>query len=96
MTVDPVFTYDSSRANVFNVRDLSNMTGLYECEREQAGQGVVNQIFGNNNNNASSTSVQQNSDDGFTSGLLVGGGIVLGIVVLLGAGYLLGRRANSN
>ncbi|MEM7112186.1 MAG: DUF2330 domain-containing protein [Chloroflexota bacterium] len=102
MTVDPVFTYDGSRANVFNVRDLSNMTGLYECEREQAGQGIINQVFGgnnnnsgNNNNNASSTSVQQGSNDGFTTGLLVGGGIVLTIIVLLGAGFLLGRRSNN-
>ncbi|MCL4867860.1 MAG: DUF2330 domain-containing protein [Anaerolineae bacterium] len=33
MTVDPVFRYDPGRADVSNVRDLSSMTGLYDCER---------------------------------------------------------------
>ena len=33
MTVDPVFGYDLQRKDVSNIRDLSNMTGLFECER---------------------------------------------------------------
>ncbi len=33
MTVDPVFDYDSRLENVSNVRDLSRMTGLFQCER---------------------------------------------------------------
>ena len=33
MTVDPVFGYNPQRKDVSNIRDLSNMTGLFECER---------------------------------------------------------------
>ena len=36
MTVDPVFSYDSSLANVSNVRDLTQMTGVYDCEPQTA------------------------------------------------------------
>lgn len=32
MTVDPVFSYDSTLPDVSNVRDLSQMTGVYDCE----------------------------------------------------------------
>ena len=32
MTVDPVFRYDASLADVSNIRDLSEMTGVYDCE----------------------------------------------------------------
>ena len=33
MTVDPVFDYDAQLKDVSNVRDLSDMTGLFACER---------------------------------------------------------------
>ena len=33
MTVDPVFDYDSRLDDVSNVRDLSRMKGLFDCER---------------------------------------------------------------
>ena len=33
MTVDPVFGYDAGLNDVSNVRDLTKMRGLYECER---------------------------------------------------------------
>ncbi|MCH7588859.1 MAG: DUF2330 domain-containing protein [Chloroflexi bacterium] len=33
MTVDPVFEYDPQAKDVSNVHDLSNMTGLFDCER---------------------------------------------------------------
>ena len=32
MTVDPVFRYDGSLPDVSNVRDLSEMTGVFDCE----------------------------------------------------------------
>ncbi|MFQ6030528.1 MAG: DUF2330 domain-containing protein, partial [Dehalococcoidia bacterium] len=35
MTVDPVFDFDPQRKDVSNIHDLSNMTGLFDCEREQ-------------------------------------------------------------
>ena len=37
MTVDPVFAFDGDRADVSNVRDASELTGLYRCEREGSG-----------------------------------------------------------
>ena len=36
MTVDPIFDYDPQRKDVSNVRDLSDMTGLFQCERAEA------------------------------------------------------------
>ena len=38
MTVDPVFSYDGSLSDVSNVRDLSEMTGVYDCEPPSARQ----------------------------------------------------------
>ena len=35
MTVDPIFDYDPQLKDVSNVRDLSGMTGLYSCERNE-------------------------------------------------------------
>lgn len=32
MTVDPVFDYDPQRKDVSNIHDLSELTGVYECE----------------------------------------------------------------
>ena len=34
MTVDPVFRVEPGRDDVSNVRDASNLTGLWECERD--------------------------------------------------------------
>jgi hypothetical protein len=41
MTVDPIFAYDPNANDVSNVHDLSNMTGLYDCEREAASNVVI-------------------------------------------------------
>lgn len=38
MTVDPVFAVETGRQDVSNVRDASNLTGLYDCEREQPSE----------------------------------------------------------
>lgn len=46
MTIDPVFDFDSSQPDVSNFHNLSNLSGLYECERNgtntwmTAGLGV--------------------------------------------------------
>ena len=34
MTVDPIFDYDPQRKDVSNIHDLSNLTGLFNCERQ--------------------------------------------------------------
>ena len=39
MTVDPVFGFDDSRDDVSNVRDASNLRGLYDCERQETRTG---------------------------------------------------------
>lgn len=36
MTVDPIFGFDASQADVSNVRDASRLKGLYRCERDGA------------------------------------------------------------
>ncbi|MBK9051876.1 MAG: DUF2330 domain-containing protein [Chloroflexi bacterium] len=40
MTVDPVFNLDAGRPDVSNVHDLSDMKGLYDCERAEVGTGL--------------------------------------------------------
>ena len=49
MTVDPVFRYDASLPHVPNVRDLSEMTGVYDCEpraRRASFAGVSSEAAG--------------------------------------------------
>lgn len=86
MTLDPVFDYDEDRESVSNIHDLSDRRGMYDCE--QGLSGVLPSVF--NPGNSSS-----GGDSGFTTGLLVGGGVVIGVLVLLGAGILIGRRSRG-
>jgi len=37
MTVDPVFSFDDTLDDVSNIRDASRLSGLYRCQREDAG-----------------------------------------------------------
>ena len=53
MTVDPVFDYDPQLADVSNIHDLSNMTGLYDCERDAVAQGTSAAVSGGGNGNGS-------------------------------------------
>lgn len=39
MTVDPVFSFDGSLDDVSNVRDASDLSGLYDCERQATRTG---------------------------------------------------------
>lgn len=41
MTVDPVFELESNRSDVSNIRDASQLKGLYACERDQ---GIIPRI----------------------------------------------------
>jgi hypothetical protein len=100
MTVDPIFDYDPNRANVFNVHDLSNMSGLYDCEREEVNNlstGLSN-LFGNNNNDPDPTTAPPASgeESSFSTGVAVGVGGVLVAAGLLGAGVMIGRRGRSS
>ncbi|MCP4359609.1 MAG: DUF2330 domain-containing protein, partial [Chloroflexi bacterium] len=92
MTVDPIFNYED-RPNVFNIHDLSNSRGQYDCEREQAANGFVQTFFDNQNENQSS-----NQDNGFLRGLIAGVSliaVVLLIVLIIGGAFYLGRRSNN-
>ena len=42
MTVDPTFQYDAQRKDVSNIHDLSDYTGLYDCE-PRVSRPIVNQ-----------------------------------------------------
>jgi hypothetical protein len=42
MTVDPVFDYDSELDDVSNIHNLSDMTGMFDCERDPEAFGVSN------------------------------------------------------
>lgn len=109
MTVDPVFVYDADRPNVFNVHDLSNMTGLYDCERAEGA--TISIIDGNGNTTPINTqqeaiadptdvieNVTQNTEEtpsSFGNGVLVGVGAILLILLIFGGGYWIGQRGNS-
>lgn len=41
MTVDPVFGYDATKEDVSNIRDMSKMRGLYDCERAEAEAQLI-------------------------------------------------------
>jgi hypothetical protein len=45
MTVDPIFGFDDTMPDVSNVRDASDLDGLYDCER-RGDDGVLDRIFG--------------------------------------------------
>lgn len=90
MTVDPIFKYEK-RDNVFNVHDLSNSKGQYDCEREEAANGsFITTIFSNDQSNSSAE-----SDNGFATGVAAGVGAVLVVGGLVGAGIFIGRRSSK-
>ena len=109
MTVDPVFRYEE-RPNVFNIHDLSNSRGQYDCERESGISGILDTLFGGGNGNSGSSgnsssnssgngsgnsASQNNQDDGFGNGILVGLGGAAVVGGLIGAGVLIGRRGRK-
>jgi hypothetical protein len=98
MTLDPVFTFDGDRPDVSNVRDATGLTGLYSCEREAEGGGLIS--FSNTDaidpNDGSDEVAAVTPDSSGTSDmpLYVMGGV---IAVLVGAvGFLLGHRKPTN
>lgn len=47
MTVDPVFGFDGSLPDVSNVRDASDLDGLYSCQRDGEDDGFLGMFGGN-------------------------------------------------
>ncbi len=96
MTLDPVFETNSALADVSNVHDLSNMTGLYDCEREASGSSVIESLLGID-------PVDAGSDGSAAAPGSIGAIATVGIVLvcgslaagLVGAGVWLGRRSRK-
>jgi hypothetical protein len=70
MTVDPIFDFDAQLADVSNIRDLSGMTGVYDCE--DAGfipnSSGINRVISNSGNNPSPSAPAASSN---TTGLQI-------------------------
>ena len=87
MTVDPVFDYDPQLPDMSNIHDLTNMTGLYDCEREGGNVGISLPnlpLIGQGGD-------AQGGGDSSTIGLrsaLLAGVIIGGAAVLLVAGFV--------
>ncbi len=95
MTVDPEFTYDASLPEITNVRDLSQMRGLYRCERDEQGViSAVAELLGAEP--AGSQPGAPGDGDGsrqvLVLGLILGAAVVLAAVVLGGGLVWLVRR----
>ena len=103
MTVDPVFDYDPRLKDVSNVRDLREMTGLYECEREERANSPVARLQSFSESVFEASDEDAVSEDGgetLSVGTLVAGVVfgVVGVLVLAGAVYLgvrIGRRGKE-
>ena len=85
MTLDPVFRYDAQREDVSNVRDLSEIRGLYQCERDSPS--AISTLFGSGN-----TLRSENEPLSFGTGILFGGVAMLVMGILVVVGIAIGRR----
>lgn len=101
MTVDPVFKYDPQAKDVSNVHDLSEMTGLFDCERNPTidlpifGEIELPGIFTGGNDVSTPGSqglVRSISLNGVLVIAMICGTLSLGIVALLAVGIAIVRR----
>ena len=102
MTVDPVFDYDPRLDDVSNVRNLSRMRGLFDCERQERqdsptsriGDVVASLIPGKDNREATgdagSVMGAESGDSTVTIVLLVIGAAAggLGVLAVVGLAYV--------
>jgi hypothetical protein len=96
MTVDPVFDYDPQRRDVSNVHNLSNMGGLWDCERDGGGTSAINLPGVGEVTFGDSDSGDPVSGSTFITGFLLGGIIVLiGILVIVLSGFFILRARRS-
>ena len=78
MTVDPIFEYDAQLRDVSNIRDLSDMSGVYDCERQQE--------------NAPALTGDDSAMRTLLIGIALGAVGVALVSALVGLGIALGRR----
>lgn len=106
MTVDPVFAYDPQAKDVSNVHDLTEMTGLYDCEREVAANTnitipFIGPIFSQGNEDDGEETQGQLNQISSQSSLPIIGGILIGMFIMalvgtaLFVGVLLGRKGKT-
>ena len=108
MTVDPVFDYDAQLKDVSNIRDLSDMTGLFACERverETAQTGSGDGAAGDtpdpgppgppDGDSAGYAGPVEYGIDSLTVGIIIGVAATLLAAGLVYAGIMLGRRSRS-
>lgn len=96
MTVDPIFSFEQ-RPDVSNVRDASDLTGLYDCERENA-EGVLNirnydAINPRDDNFDVLPTTPAPTNEAFTGRIIW---VIILAVVALGVLALFGRRRSQN
>ena len=103
MTVDPVFSLEAGRNDVSNVRDATQMTGLYSCERDGGSDrdGAVDSVALNPREESSGEVVATTPDPptpgsggGVGRSLLVG--VVIGAVGAGAVGLILARKRPSS
>ncbi len=78
MTVDPIFRYDASLADVSNIRDLSEMTGVYDCE-PRAAQASFTSVSGE----AAGASSAADASSNDRNALLLSAVIILAVAVMV-------------
>ena len=92
MTVDPVFDYDSRLDDVSNVRDLSRMKGLFDCERLERQSSPASLV-------GSALGIESTSDRLPVALLVIaaaaGGLGVLVVAALVYLGVVIGRRSRD-
>ncbi len=100
MTVDPVFGFDTDRPDVSNIRDATELQGLYECERNGGAGGIsfndsdALEPINDDTGEVAATPAESAAQDGIVinRGWIIGGVAVL--VVGFGA-YVAGARKNE-
>lgn len=90
MTVDPVFDYDSRLRDVSNVRDLSRMRGLFQCERDGGLGAPASSIASLPFVESSEVPVMN-----LVIAAAVGGLIVILVSALVYVGIVVGRRSRK-
>ena len=104
----PFFDYDAQLKDVSNIRDLSDMTGLFACERverETAQTGSGDGAAGDtpdpgppgppDGDSAGYAGPVEYGIDSLTVGIIIGVAATLLAAGLVYAGIMLGRRSRS-